>query len=60
MTKTPSLDAQIEEVQRAIENYPQLERMQRKSVVEFRIGILKAAKRTLEWVREKQRQERVK
>jgi hypothetical protein len=55
MTKTPSLDAQIEEVQRAIENYPQLERMQRKSVVEFRISILKAAKRTLEWVREKQR-----
>jgi hypothetical protein len=34
--------------------------MQRKSVVEFRIGILKAAKRTLEWVREKQRQERAK
>jgi hypothetical protein len=46
-----SLDAQIEELQRAIDAYPQLvARGNRKGVVDYRILALQAAKHTLEWV----------
>jgi hypothetical protein len=46
-----SLNAQIEELQRAIDAYPQLEaRGHRKGVVDYRIHVLQAAKHTLECV----------
>jgi hypothetical protein len=53
MKKPPSLDLQMEEVRRCIDDLPIIEgRHQRKSKIEFRQDILRAVCRTLDFIKQ--------
>lgn len=56
MTEKFSIDAQIEELRMAIDNYPTIARMggMSKNKVEFRLQRLHATLHTLEWVKHNQ------
>jgi hypothetical protein len=51
--KKPSIDQQLEECRRLIDDIKNIEgRGQRKSVVEYRQDMIRAICRTLEWIKE--------
>ena len=52
--KKPSINAMIDEIDRAIENYPRLESkgLGRKAELEHRVGILRWVRRKLQWWQE--------